>query len=53
MTQAVVEQAIKGGRVELFFKAAEHAYGRPKQQVEMARDLKFIQWPGDEDIPEE
>lgn len=36
----------------MFFKAAEHAYGRPKQQVGVERDLKFIQWPDDQDISE-
>jgi len=40
-------------RPELLLKVAEHAVGKPKEQVELKGEFRMIQWPDNEDIPEE
>jgi hypothetical protein len=38
---------------ELLFKAAEHAFGRPRQALDVNQgELRFIQWPDNRDIAE-
>jgi hypothetical protein len=52
LQQALVD-AIRS-RPELLFKAAEHAFGKPRQQVDVNQgELRFIQWPDNQDIAEE
>jgi hypothetical protein len=52
LQQALVETI--RARPELLFKAAEHAYGKPRQALEVNQgELRFIQWPGNRDIAEE
>ena len=40
-------------RPDLMFKAAEFAFGKPVQAVELKGEFKMIQWPDNEDIAEE
>ena len=51
--QQTAIDAIKGGKVEYLFKAAEHAVGKPTYRVELTGELKMFQWPDSEDISEE
>jgi len=39
-------------RPELLLKVAEHAVGKPKEQVEISGALRMIQWPDSEDVAE-
>ena len=40
-------------RPDLLLKIAEHAVGKPKEQVEIRGEFKMIQWPDSGDIAEE
>jgi hypothetical protein len=51
--QQALAHAIKA-HPELLFKAAEHAYGKPRQALDVNQgEFRMIQWPGTEDIAEE
>ena len=51
--QQALAHAIKA-HPEMLFKAAEHAYGRPRQALDVNQgEFRMIQWPGTEDIAEE
>ena len=39
-------------RPELIFKAAEHAFGKPKETKEITGEFRMIGWPDNEDISE-
>lgn len=40
-------------RPDLIFKAAEHAFGKPKETVDLKGEFRMIGWPDNEDISEE
>ena len=40
-------------RPEMMFRAAEFAFGKPKESVEIKGEFRMIQWPDREDIPDE
>jgi len=39
-------------RPELLLKVAEHAVGKPKEQVEIKGEFRMIEWPDNEDVAE-
>jgi len=50
--QALVEAIRKWP--ELLFKVAEHAFGKPRQAVEVNQgEFQMIQWPDNQDIAEQ
>jgi hypothetical protein len=40
-------------RPDLIFKAAEHAFGKPKETVELKGEFRMIDWPDNEDVADE
>lgn len=50
--QSAVEAAILAGRVDMFFKAAEHAYGKPKEHAEVTINAGYC-LPAGDDVGEE
>jgi hypothetical protein len=40
-------------RPDLMFKAAEHAFGKPTENVKVTGEFRMIQWPDSEDVSEE
>jgi hypothetical protein len=50
--QQALADAIKA-HPELLFKAAEHAYGKPRQALDVNQgEFRMIQWPDNEGIQE-
>lgn len=39
-------------RPELIFKAADYAFGKPTEHIEIGGSLRMIQWPDAEDVAE-
>ena len=51
--QQALADAIKA-HPELLFKAAEHAYGKPRQALEVNQgEFRMIQWPDNDDVSTE
>ena len=51
--QQALEDACKA-RPDLLFKAAEHAFGKPRQALDVNQgEFRMIQWPDNQDIAEE
>lgn len=50
--QRATRRSVLKGKTELVFKAAEHAFGKPKETVELRGEFKMIAWPDSEDVSE-